>query len=209
LEGFSQDVLAFVRDHAEWAGVVVFVTCFGESLAFVSLLLPGTTILFAMGTLLATGALDIWSLMAYAIVGAVLGDLVSYWIGVKLGPAAHRTWPFRTRPLLLERGIAFFEKHGGKSVFFGRFIGPMRAVVPLAAGILRMPARFFLMATVASAFVWAPAILLSGDLVGQAAADAVEGKPVLPLALLAFLVLGGLFMWVLRWWSQVRADVKR
>jgi undecaprenyl-diphosphatase len=209
LEGLSQDVLAFARDHAEWAGVIVFVTCFGESLAFVSLFLPGTTILFAAGTLLATGALDIWSLMAWAVAGAVLGDAVSYWVGVKLGPAAHRTWPFRTRPLLLERGILFFRKHGGKSVFIGRFIGPMRAIVPLAAGILRMPPGWFWVTNVSSALVWAPTILVSGDLVGKAAADAAEGKPALPLALLAFFILGGFFMWALRWWTQVRADVKR
>jgi membrane protein DedA with SNARE-associated domain len=65
----------------------------------------------------------------------------------------------------LTRGYAFFGRHGGKSVFIGRFFGPLRAVIPLVAGISKMRPMRFWIANVSSAFVWAPALLLPGALI--------------------------------------------
>jgi undecaprenyl-diphosphatase len=67
----------------------------------------------------------------------------------------------------LPRGIDFFQRHGGKSVFIGRFYGPLRASIPLAAGVLRMPAMRFWIADIASALLWAPLLLLAGGAVGE------------------------------------------
>ena len=77
--------------------------------------------------------------MIGAVSGAVLGNSVSYWIGRRYGGGLARLWPFSLEPDLLPNGMRFFERHGGKSVFIGRFFGPIRAVIPLAAGIMRMP----------------------------------------------------------------------
>jgi membrane protein DedA with SNARE-associated domain len=167
MDDVAQPLLDFIQAHSDWAALVMFVTAFGESFAFISLLFPGTTVLIAAGTLLAAGTLPYASILVGAVLGAVLGDSVSYWLGRNFGGGIIRLWPFSRHPDLLSRGILFFERHGGKSVFIGRFFGPIRAVIPLAAGIMQMPRGRFWFANVTSALVWAPMLLLVGDLVGE------------------------------------------
>lgn len=145
----------------------MFVTAFGESFAFISLLFPGTSLLIAAGALMAAGSLPYFPVMAGAVIGAVLGDTVSFWIGHRFGPGIARVWPFTRSPELLPSGIRFFARHGGKSVFIGRFFGPVRAVIPLAAGVMRMQRGRFWLANVTSALVWAPMLLFAGDAVGD------------------------------------------
>ena len=145
----------------------MFVTAFGESFAFISLLFPGTSLLIAAGALMAAGSLPYFPVMAGAVLGAVLGDTVSFWIGHRFGPGIARVWPFTRSPELLPSGIRFFARHGGKSVFIGRFFGPVRAVIPLAAGVMRMQRGRFWLANVTSALVWAPMLLFAGDAVGD------------------------------------------
>jgi membrane protein DedA with SNARE-associated domain len=117
----------------------MFVVAFGESLVFVSLLFPGTALLIAAGALTPGDALPIASLLTGAVLGAIAGDGVSFWIGRRFGHALNQVWPFTRHPQLIPSGISFFQRHGGKSVFIGRFFGPVRATIPLAAGILKMP----------------------------------------------------------------------
>jgi membrane protein DedA with SNARE-associated domain len=168
MENLTQSLLALVKEHQSWAVAIMFVTAFGESFAFVSLLFPGTTLLIAAGVLMKTGALPYLPVLVGACVGAVFGDTISYWIGRRFGLGIGRRWPFSRNPELLPNGIRFFERHGGKSVFIGRFFGPVRAVIPLAAGIMLMPRGRFWVANVTSAVVWAPMLLLIGDVVGEA-----------------------------------------
>src|SRR5436305_8298746 len=167
MDDVAQPLLDFVQAHSGWAALVMFITAFGESFAFISLLFPGTTVLIAAGTLLSDGTLPYASILVGAVLGAVLGDSVSYWLGHSFGGGIGRLWPFSRHPDLLSRSILFFERHGGKSVFIGRFFGPIRAVIPLAAGIMQMPRGRFWLANVISALVWAPMLLLVGDLVGE------------------------------------------
>jgi membrane protein DedA with SNARE-associated domain len=164
VEGITDWVIALVRENVLWAVAVVFLLSFGESLAFVSLLLPATVILFALGALIGGADLPFWPLWLAAAVGATLGDWVSFWLGRRFGPAIAQVWPLSRHPDLLPRGHAFFEKWGIAGVFFGRFFGPLRAAVPLAAGICDMPHVKFQIANVASAFVWATGILAPGVL---------------------------------------------
>jgi membrane protein DedA with SNARE-associated domain len=167
MDDIVQPTLAFVAAHAHWAAAIMFVTAFGESFAFLSLLFPGTTLLIAAGTLMSGGTLPYAPVLIGAVGGATLGDSVSYWIGRRFGGGIARLWPFSRNPEMLPSGIRFFARHGGKSVFIGRFFGPMRAVIPLAAGMMRMPRAWFWFANVASALVWAPMLLFAGDAVGD------------------------------------------
>jgi membrane protein DedA with SNARE-associated domain len=167
MDAVAQPLLDFIKAHADWAALVMFITAFGESFAFVSLLFPGTTVLIAAGTLLSDGTLPYLPILLGAVLGSVLGDSVSYWFGRSFGGGIVRLWPFARHPDLLSRGILFFERHGGKSVFIGRFFGPIRAVIPLAAGIMQMPRGRFWFANVTSALVWAPMLLFVGDAVGE------------------------------------------
>jgi membrane protein DedA with SNARE-associated domain len=162
-----QPTLDFVSAHSSWAAAVMFITSFGESFAFVSLLFPGTSLLIAAGALMAAGSLPYLPIVLGAITGAVLGDTISFWIGHRFGGGIARLWPFSRNPALLSSGTKFFARHGGKSVFIGRFCGPIRAVIPLAAGVMRMPRDRFWFANVTSAIVWAPMLLFVGDAVGD------------------------------------------
>jgi membrane protein DedA with SNARE-associated domain len=151
-----------VKAHEAWAVPIVGLLAFGESLAFVSLLLPATVILFALGGLIGGAELAFWPLWAAAAVGAILGDWLSFWLGEHYGDAIARMWPLSRHPDLIPRGHAFFEKWGVAGVFFGRFFGPLRAAVPLVAGICDMPKARFQAANVASGLVWATGILAPG-----------------------------------------------
>jgi membrane protein DedA with SNARE-associated domain len=205
LEDLVRPTLDFIAAHAEWAALVMFVTAFGESFAFVSLAFPGTSLLIAAGALMSAGTLPYPPVIVGAVVGAVLGDSVSYWLGRRFGDAIGRLWPFSRNPDLLPRGIAFFEKHGGKSVFIGRFFGPIRAVIPLAAGLMQMPRGAFWAANVISALVWAPMLLLAGDLVGEAGERAIGAANTIVLLFIALIVPGvaGLL------WAAVKAARSR
>jgi membrane protein DedA with SNARE-associated domain len=167
MDSIVQPTLAFIAAHSHWAGVVMFITAFGESFAFLSLLFPGTTLLVAAGTLMADGTLSYAPVLIGAVAGATLGDTVSYWIGARFGGSIGRLWPFSRHPDLLPGGMRYFARHGGKSVFIGRFFGPVRAVIPLAAGMMEMPPGKFWIANVTSALVWAPMLLFVGDAIGD------------------------------------------
>jgi membrane protein DedA with SNARE-associated domain len=205
MEDIVQPTLDFISAHSVWAFPVMFITSFGESFAFVSLLFPGTSILIVAGTLMSAGSLPYWPVLAGAVIGAVLGDSVSFWIGRRFGGGIARIWPFRRNPDLLPRGVQFFAKHGGKSVFIGRFFGPVRAVIPLAAGIMQMPRGRFWFANVTSALVWAPMLLFAGDAVGDI------GGRLIGSADTVLLVFGGLTLFgiVAVIWAMVKSGRSR
>lgn len=168
LEAYADAIIAFVKEHKSWAGPIVFLLAFGESLAFISLILPFWAILVTIGTLIgASGGLDFWFIMTMAAVGAALGDWLSYWLGQHYHEQIARMWPLRNYPDLLPKGHAFFEKWGAWAVVLGRFSGPLRASVPLVAGIVEMPRPTFQLANWSSAFLWAFVLLMFGDAMGQ------------------------------------------
>ncbi len=92
----------------------------------------------------------------------MLGDWVSYWLGRRYNQAIALVWPLSRHPDLLPRGVAFFKRWGILGVFIGRFFGPLRSVVPHAAGICAMRWLPFQLANVASAVVWATGVLTPG-----------------------------------------------
>jgi membrane protein DedA with SNARE-associated domain len=168
LEWLVHASVEFIKLHQEWSFPVIFIVSFGESFVGFSLLFPGTTIMILAGTLVAWplnphGVLSIWPVLSGAILGAVIGDTISYMLGQRFGHLLEKHWFFIRHPELLARGYGFFERFGTISVFVGRFFGPVRAVIPLVAGIMGMPTRRFWIANIASAFIWAPALLLVGS----------------------------------------------
>ncbi len=198
-----QPLLDWVAQNPNWAGAIVFLVSFSESLAIVGLLIPGVAMMFVAGALIAAGALDFWPILAWAVAGAVAGDGLSFWLGHHFKDRMRRVWPFTRHPEMLTRGEDFFLRYGGKSVAFGRFFGPVRAVIPLVAGMMGMPRPRFFAANILSALAWAPAYLFPGMVVGaslQLAAE-VAGRLVLLLVLLAVLlwVLVVLTQWTVGW----------
>jgi len=165
-EVFDQ-LLVWINTHPQHAGWVIFLIALAESLAIVGILVPGVVILLGAGTLIGNGTLAFWPMMAWAVAGAIIGDAISFQLGRHFESASkHLSW-FENHPEHLEKGHAFFTKWGELSVIIGRFFGPIRAIIPLVAGLMGMkPARFYA-ANIFSALLWAPAYLAPGIVLGS------------------------------------------
>ncbi|WEK58660.1 MAG: DedA family protein [Candidatus Brevundimonas phytovorans] len=161
----------FIARHHVWAGVVLGAVTFLESLVVIGAFVPATGLLVAAGGLVAAGVLDPVSVIAGCVIGAVMGDAISYWIGRRLGTGVLR------QPMLLphRRKIAwtrlYCRRYGVASIFIGRFFGPLRAFVPVMVGVLRMRQRVFQLANVTSALVWVLAMLAPGYLAAKGLAQ--------------------------------------
>ncbi len=163
------ELVAFIEAHRAWAGVLLALISFGESLILIGFLFPGTPLLIVIGGLATAGLLHPVPVLAGAIIGAVAGDAVAYWFGKWLGrEVANRPFLVRHRGAVAQARL-FFRRYGFAAVFLGRFFGPIRSTVPLVAGMLRMEERRFQAANILSALVWAPA----GFLIGWAGAGSV------------------------------------
>lgn len=155
-------VTDFAQAHQHLAPAIVFALAFGESLALISFFVPATVLLLAIGALVEASGLSFWPIWLAAAVGASLGDALSYWFGFYYKDQAKTFWPLSRRPDLVTRAEDFFTRFGVWGVAVGRFFGPVRAVVPLIAGILAMRQVPFQVANVASAAIWSFAMLAPG-----------------------------------------------
>ncbi len=185
-------LVQWISENPLWAGLAVFFVAFSESVALFGLLVPGVVAMFGFGALIATGTLEFWPVFWWAVAGAIAGDGLSFWLGHHYQDRLRELWPFNHHPKTLERGIAFFQRYGGKSVAIGRFFGPVRAIIPLVAGMLGMSPWRFLTANLISALAWAPAYLLPGIVFGASLELASEVAFRLVLLLLLLLLLAWL-----------------
>ncbi len=189
----------WLHNNPQWGGIAAFLVAFAESLAFVGTIVPGSVTMTAIGVLIGSGVLSTPLTLSLAIFGAIVGDSISYAAGYYLKDRLPKLWPFRRYPTLLNLAKKFFAKHGGKSVFLGRFIGPIRAMIPILAGMLHMkPLRFFPI-DILAAIVWAPAYLLPGYLIGLAAtALPTDIATHLLISLFTLLIGIWLFYWLFK-----------
>jgi membrane protein DedA with SNARE-associated domain/membrane-associated phospholipid phosphatase len=176
--------------HSAWMLTIVFLAAFLEAIAVIGTFVPGSTAMFLAGALTGTGSLSLGWVFVWAIAGAIAGDGMSFWLGGRYKERIVQLWPFRRHPELLDAGQRFFRKHGAKSVVLARFIGPLRAIVPVVAGMLGMPPLRFYGMNVLSALLWAPAHILPGVVFGASVllAGAVSFRLVVILALLVCIV---------------------
>lgn len=165
LQEYIDVIVSFIRANEAWAAPIAFLLAFGESLAFVSLILPSSVILLAIGGLIGTSGINLWPVIVAAGVGGSLGYAISYWIGRYFKESVPNIWPFSTHPDMIPTGQQFFERFGAVSVFLGHFFGPVRAVIPVVAGMFNMPQLPFQAANIASAFLWAPGVIAPGYIV--------------------------------------------
>lgn len=182
----------WLASHPGWVSIAIFATAMLESLAIAGILVPGVAILFAIAALAGRSGIPLMEILAWGAVGAIAGDLLSFWIGRRLRGRLHQVWPFRRHPIMLRRAESLFVRHGGKSVVIGRFVGPVRPLIPMVAGAFNMPARRFILVNIASALVWAPFYLLPGFAVGAALA----GPDPIPPALYALAASGSVALLV-------------
>ncbi|MEJ2200450.1 MAG: DedA family protein, partial [Desulfuromonadaceae bacterium] len=151
---------AWIQDIFYWLTigplyyVLVFLISFSESLALIGLFVPGSTLIVFAGFLAANGKGDYPTLILVSVAGAILGDLLSYWFGARLGASFLHRPAFRRYAGLIKKSEIFFVDHGGKSVFLGRFIGFLRPFIPFIAGHARMRPLPFAVIAVISGILW-------------------------------------------------------
>jgi membrane protein DedA with SNARE-associated domain len=162
VSALGDTVIELVRSHRAWMAPMVFVLAFCESFAFVSLLVPATVILLGIGGIIGVSGIEYWSVWTAAAAGAAVGDWLAYELAARFKHRIARVWPLSRHPEVVSRGFAFFERWGMVAVFAGRFLGPLRAVVPIAAGVCGMGWARFQVANAASAIVWATGVLAPG-----------------------------------------------
>ena len=115
-----------------------------------------------LGALVGEAGIPFWPIYFAAVAGGFLGDWLSYWVGDHYQQRVYGLWPFTRHPAMLERGHVFFARWGIAGVFLGRFFGPLRAVVPLVAGLCGMSRLGFQLANLLSAALWAFGLLAPG-----------------------------------------------
>lgn len=189
-----QALIAWVSANPDWVYLLVFSVAFLESLAIVGGLVPGVSVLLAVAGLIGAGQVSLWPALGSAVVGAVLGDQCSFWLGRRYRAKLWTLWPLSKNPSLVVHSRQFFAKHGGKSIVIGRFIGPIRAIVPAMAGMSQMSPGYFSVMNLLSALAWAPAYLLPGVAFGHYLHDAQYSLFVI-LAVAAFGVLITLWLY--------------
>jgi membrane-associated protein len=162
-----QDPQAFLNACVDgmgaWLYVVLFAVIFCETGLVVTPILPGDSLLFAVGALAANSKLDLWLVLVLMCVAAVLGDAVNYFIGYWLGPKVFKydnSWFFNKKHLL--RTQQFYEKYGSKTIVLARFIPIIRTFAPFVAGVGRMQYRRFAIYNVAGGVVWVLSFTLGG-----------------------------------------------
>jgi len=164
-----EEILSFLfQTYQVWTYGILFIVLFAETGFVFTPFLPGDSLLFAAGTLAAAGSLDIRFLFFLLMIAAVAGDSVNYWIGRRIGPKVF----FKDQGRLfnrrhLERSQQFYETHGGKTIFFARFIPVIRTFAPFLAGVGRMSYRRFFVYNVIGGIVWVGLFLFTGFFFGQ------------------------------------------
>jgi membrane protein DedA with SNARE-associated domain len=196
-------VTSLIDEHRQWALVLLFVLLALESFG---LPVPGETALIACAVLASQGSLSITTVIVVAALAAIIGDNLGYWTAREGGrPLLQRyrlTRHYAER--YLPRGERFFAKHGGKTVFFGRFVAVLRVTAAWVAGLTHMHWWRFLAWNAAGGIVWASAVGLIAYFLGDTAAHALNryglfaAGGVILLTALGFLVVRRLEKRVMR-----------
>jgi membrane-associated protein len=157
-----------VGAYGIWVYAILFLIVFSETGLVVTPFLPGDSLLFAIGAIASTGALNPHGVIAALVAAAVLGDAANYWIGHFVGPKVftrQKSWFFN--PEHLRRTHAFYERHGGKTIIIARFVPIIRTFAPFVAGIGDMTYRRFFSYNVVGALLWVPTLVYAGFFFGE------------------------------------------
>ncbi|MBK9160799.1 MAG: DedA family protein [Nitrosomonadales bacterium] len=161
-------LLALVQEYGVWVYGILFLIIFCETGLVVTPFLPGDSLLFVIGTLCGMGALELQVAIPLLILAAFMGDNTNYWIGRLLGlRLLERASPRFIRREHLEKTHSFYEKHGGKTVIFARFLPIIRTFAPFVAGIGTMNYRLYVMFSIVGGITWIGSLIVAGYLFGN------------------------------------------
>lgn len=203
---YLQPVTYWLQAHPHWALLFTFLVAFTESLAVIGSIIPGSVTMTAVGILAGSGILRIDLTLLMATLGAIAGDSFSYMLGNIFRESLTNIWPFSRYPNWLTYGKDYFQRHGGKSVLIGRFVGPIRAVIPVIAGMMRMNHWRFFLANFVSAILWALLYVMPGVFIGLASSE-LSAESATRLFILVLVLLGGIWLLgVIMKWLVIRLN---
>ena len=153
LVAWLQQLMGMLPDGGRYLSLL-FLIAFLESLPMIGLALPGSTLIVLAGFLVVHGKGQIVEVVLVTTLGALLGDLLSYWLGARFGPPLLNRKSFRKHRRLINQAEIFFASHGGKSIFFARFLGPIRGITPFIAGLARMSQKTLCLYALISSILW-------------------------------------------------------
>jgi undecaprenyl-diphosphatase len=186
----------WLASHQDWLGPLIAGIAFVESFALIGIVVPGVVLLYIAAFLAGSDALPIGTTLLWAFTGAVLGDGSSYLIGRYFHRHLPHIWPFSRHRDWLAKGEHFFYEYGGLSIVIGRFLGPIRPVMPLVAGSLFMPRWLFFSLNISSALAWAPAYILPGYFAGAAIEDSKHWRNYIIAGVVVLVILGIAAIWL-------------
>ncbi|RZL15348.1 MAG: DedA family protein [Pedobacter sp.] len=158
-----------IQDYQGWTYAILFLIIFAETGFVVTPFLPGDSLLFAMGTLIAGGntGLNIWLMLVLLMVAAILGNSLNYQLGSFFGVKVFKESNKILKLEYYNQSHMFFEKHGGKAIIFSRFLPIFRTIAPFVAGVAKMPFGRFTLFNIIGGVAWITSLLMAGYLLGQ------------------------------------------
>ncbi len=163
----DRHLVLLIAQYGYWVYGILFLIIFCETGLVVTPFLPGDSLLFVVGALSATGALDLQWVILLLMAAAFLGDNTNYWIGRFIGPRVFKKDSRWLNRAYLNKTEAFYEKHGGKTVLLARFLPILRTFAPFVAGIGHMFYSRFILFSIAGAVLWINSLVLAGYFFGN------------------------------------------
>lgn len=156
-----------IQDFGAWSYLILFVVIFIETGLVVTPFLPGDSLLFAAGAFAAVGAFNPVLLFVILAIAAIAGDTANYWIGHKIGPRVFSGEIRFLKKEYLDKTQAFYDKHGGKTIFLARFIPIIRTFAPFVAGVGKMRYGYFISYNIIGGIVWTGVCIFAGFFFGN------------------------------------------
>ena len=145
---YFHGLIDFVGSHPHFAFIAVFLLALSEAIPVIGTVVPGSTLILGISALATTADVKPWPLLVAAVVGAITGDGLSFWLGHQYHREILQGWPLNRFPGAIHRSAQFISRYGVASVFLARFTAVVRAFVPLLAGTLRMSSQHFYVANI-------------------------------------------------------------
>lgn len=190
-----------ISQYGTWTYAILFAVIFLETGVVVTPFLPGDSLLFAAGTFAALGSLNVYLLAGLLMVAAILGDTVNYSIGHYLGERAYNIKFLKKE--YFDKTHAFFEKHGGKTIFLARFVPIVRTFAPFVAGIGKMSYGYFITYNFVGGVVWVLLFTFAGYFFGNIPFVRANFEFVI-----IAIILISLLPMIVEWW-KARRESKR
>ncbi len=179
---YIQHITTWLQANPNEAISIAFIISLTESLAIIGAIIPGTVTMTTIGVLAGSGLMRIDLTILATLLGAISGDLISYALGYAFRDTIHNLWPFTRYPRWLEYGKKYFYNHSWKGILIGRFISPIRSIIPMIAGMMHMHYWRFFIVNFFAALAWTIVYLLPGILIGAASIE-FSWKKILELLL--------------------------